>query len=99
MTSTVGTVNIGGSSHGSDSGYSRGCRCRDCTEAHRTYSREQYAQKRRALRSPRSCALCGTSFEGLALAKYCSDPCRADARRDLMRQSSRNRPNFERKRS
>ena len=34
--------------HGTQSGYTRGCRCDECVEVHRDYNRE-YQRRRRAL--------------------------------------------------
>ncbi len=39
--------------HGTNSGYSRGCRCVDCVQIHRDYNREYQRRKRAGESKPR----------------------------------------------
>lgn len=64
----MATVDIGGSSHGTRSGYSRGCRCHECRAARSAYDREKRAP---APKIEGECAFCGKPFLGIKGQKFC----------------------------
>lgn len=70
--------------HGTTTGYRRGCRCRPCTDAQTSYSRQwKIARRARGLEAryakweTRTCQFCGKDFDTRAdgPSKFCSVSC------------------------